>query len=102
MYSVVIYFLYFILTLCANTGIYAINQVDIIAPSSKGKEPDLTTIKEYIEALDFNFHILEKIYSNNNPFYPNSDEFRASDLISVLINDSEIIWCIRGGTGASR
>ncbi len=45
----IVYFLYFILTLCAN-------QVDIIAPSSKGKESDLTTIKEYVEALDFNPH----------------------------------------------
>ncbi|WP_410543235.1 hypothetical protein [Wolbachia endosymbiont of Wuchereria bancrofti] len=23
-------------------------------------------------------------------------------MISVLIDDSKIIWCIRGGTGASR
>ncbi|WP_341824110.1 LD-carboxypeptidase [Wolbachia endosymbiont (group A) of Udea olivalis] len=98
----IVYLLYFILTLCANTGIHAIDQVDIIAPSSKGKELDLTTIKEYVEALDFNPHISEKIYSNDNPFYSNSDEFRANDLISALTGDSKIIWCIRGGEGASR
>ncbi|QKX03354.1 LD-carboxypeptidase [Wolbachia endosymbiont of Litomosoides sigmodontis] len=90
-------------TLCASTDTYAVNQVNIIAPSSKGKEPDLTTIKEYVEALGFNSHISEKIYSNNDPFYSNSDEFRASDLVSALIdNDNKIIWCIRGGTGSSR
>lgn len=91
----IVYLLYFILTLCANTSTHAIDQVDIIAPSSKGKESDLTTIKEYVEALDFNPHISEKIYSNDNPFYSNSDEFRANDLISALTNDSKIIWCIR-------
>ncbi|MDE5063927.1 LD-carboxypeptidase, partial [Wolbachia endosymbiont of Drosophila chauvacae] len=98
----IVYLLYFILTLCANTGIHAMDQVDIIAPSSKGKESDLTTIKEYVEALDFNPHISEKIYSNDNPFYSNSDEFRANDLVSALTGDSKIIWCIRGGEGASR
>lgn len=94
--------LYLILTLCANTGIHAIDRIDIIAPYSKGKESDLTTIKEYVEASDFNPHISEKIYSNDNPFYSNSDEFRANDLIRALTDDSKIIWCIRGGEGASR
>lgn len=99
MHFAIVYCLYFIL--CTNS-IYAINQIDIIAPSSKGKESDLTTIKEYVEALGFNPHISEKIYSNDNPFYSNSDEFRANDLISALTDDSKIIWCIRGGEGASR
>ncbi|NUY39152.1 LD-carboxypeptidase [Wolbachia endosymbiont of Litomosoides brasiliensis] len=98
----IIYFLYFIFTLCTNTGAYTVNRIDIVAPSSKGKEQDLTTIKEYVETLGFSSHISEKIYSNDNPFYSNSDEFRASDLINALINDNKIIWCIRGGTGASR
>ncbi|MFT4328189.1 MAG: LD-carboxypeptidase [Wolbachia pipientis] len=98
MYSFILYFLCLLLTNPAHT----INQVDIIAPSSKGKESDLPTIKKYIEALGFNPHISEKIYSNDNPFYSNSDEFRANDLIDALIDDSKIIWCIRGGEGASR
>ncbi|MDG7055271.1 MAG: LD-carboxypeptidase [Wolbachia endosymbiont of Menacanthus eurysternus] len=102
MRSVIIYILYFILVLCINTSVCAVDQVDIIAPSSKGKESDLTTIKEYVEALGFYPHVSEKIYSNDNPFYSNSDGFRANDLISALIGDSKIIWCIRGGTGASR
>ncbi|KLT21656.1 peptidase S66 family protein [Wolbachia endosymbiont of Armadillidium vulgare str. wVulC] len=95
MYSSILYFLCLLLTNPAN-------QVDIIAPSSKGKESDLPTIKEYVKTLDFNPHISEKIYSNDNPFYSNSDEFRANDLISALTDDSKIIWCIRGGEGASR
>ncbi|MGL9732628.1 MAG: LD-carboxypeptidase [Wolbachia sp.] len=102
MCSVIIYILHFILVLCINTSVYAIDQVDIISPSSKGKELDLTIIKEYVKALGFYPNIAEKIYSNDNPFYSNSDEFRANDLINALIDDSKIIWCIRGGTGASR
>jgi muramoyltetrapeptide carboxypeptidase len=78
------------------------NKVDIIAPSSKGKESDLAMIKEYVEVLDLSAHISEKIYSNDNPFYSNSDEFRANDLINALTDDSKIIWCIKGGKGASR
>ncbi|QOD38530.1 LD-carboxypeptidase [Candidatus Wolbachia massiliensis] len=102
MYPVITYLLHCILILCVNTGIYAANQVDIIAPSSKGKESDLTNIREYIEVLDLSPNISEKIYSSNNPFYSNSDEFRANDLINALTDDSKIIWCIRGGKGASR
>ncbi|OCA06899.1 LD-carboxypeptidase [Wolbachia endosymbiont of Trichogramma pretiosum] len=98
MYSFILYFLCLLLTNPAHT----INQVDIIAPSSKGKESDLPTIREYVKTLGFNPHISEKIYSNDNPFYSNSDEFRANDLVNALTDDSKIIWCIRGGKGASR
>ena len=76
MYSFILYFLCLLLTNPAN-------QVDIIAPSSKRKESDLPTIREYVKTLDFNPHISEKIYSNDNPFYSNSDEFRANDLVSA-------------------
>lgn len=101
MCSFILYFLCFIFTLLTNPA-HTIYQVDIIAPSSKGKESDLPTIKEYVKTLGFNPHISEKIYSNDNPFYSNSDEFRANNLISALIDDSKMIWCIRGGEGASR
>jgi muramoyltetrapeptide carboxypeptidase len=80
----------------------ASDTVNIIAPSSKGKEQNLTLIKEYIEKLNLKANISQKIYSNDNPFYSNSDKFRADDLINALLNDSKIIWCIRGGAGAAR
>ncbi|WFW29684.1 MAG: LD-carboxypeptidase [Wolbachia endosymbiont of Menacanthus eurysternus] len=99
----IIIYIFYVIVLCVNTSsIYAIDQVDIIAPSSKGRESDLIFIKEYVEALGFYPHVSEKIYSNDNSFYSNSDEFRANDLINALIGKSKIIWCIRGGTGASR
>ncbi|MDG7056269.1 MAG: LD-carboxypeptidase [Wolbachia endosymbiont of Meromenopon meropis] len=79
----------------------AVDQIDIIAPSSRGEESNLSIIKEYVKTLGFYPHISDNIYSNDNPFYSNSDEFRANDLITALTDDSKIIWCIRGGTGAS-
>lgn len=60
MHFAIAYLLYFIF---CTSPTYAINQVDIIAPSSKEKESDLNTIKEYVEALDFHPHISKKIYS---------------------------------------
>ena len=98
----IIQFLYFFIALCVGINTYGASQVDIIAPSSKGKESDLRIIKEYVKGLGFNARISEKIYSNDNPFYSNSDEFRANDLINALTDNSTIIWCIRGGTGAAR
>ncbi|OEY86878.1 LD-carboxypeptidase [Wolbachia pipientis] len=97
MYPIVLFFL------CVMwVDISALDKVDIIAPSSKGKKQNLILIKKYIEKLNLKAHISEKIYSNNNLFYSNSDKFRADDLINALIDDSRIIWCIRGGKGASR
>ncbi|MDN5247901.1 MAG: LD-carboxypeptidase [Wolbachia endosymbiont of Tyrophagus putrescentiae] len=94
---IVFCFLYF---LCFS--VYATDKVHIIAPSGKGEESDLIAIRKYVESLGFDVYLSEKIYSNDNPFYSNSDEFRANDLISALIDDSKIIWCIKGGKGASR
>ncbi|WP_237342980.1 LD-carboxypeptidase [Wolbachia endosymbiont of Folsomia candida] len=98
----IIRLLYFTFILCANQYSYATDKVDIIAPSCKGKDSELINIKSYVESLDLNAHISNKIYSNDNPFYSNSDEFRANDLVDALTDDSKIIWCIKGGKGASR
>lgn len=76
--------------------------VDIIAPSCKGKHSDLVNIIEYIKSLNLNTSLSEKIYNDNNPFYSNSDKFRANDLIKAITSDSKIIWAIKGGKGASR
>jgi len=92
--------IYLICFLCVD--VYAIDRVDIIAPSCKGMESNLTRIREYVKTLDLDAHIAKKIYSNDNPFYSNSDEFRANDLINALTDNSKIIWCIKGGKGASR
>ena len=82
--------------------ICAMNKVDVIAPSCKGTNSNLTTIEEYVKSLGLNVYIDKKIYSSDDLFYSNSDEFRANHLTESLINDSKIIWCIKGGKGAAR
>lgn len=102
MYLFIARLLCFTFILCFTQYIHAVEKVDIIAPSCKGKESELIDIKSYVESLDFSAHVSDKIYSNDNPFYSNSDEFRANDLVDALTDDSKIIWCIKGGKGASR
>lgn len=35
-------------------------------------------------------------------YHSNTDEFRANNLISALLDDSKVVWCLRGGRGVSR
>ncbi len=102
MHFFTVYLVCFTTILFVNINTYAIDKIDIIAPSSRGKKSDLISIKNYVESLGFDARISNKIYGSGNPFYSNSDEFRANDLINALTNDSKIIWCIRGGEGAAR
>lgn len=76
----------------------------IIAPSRKTPDTTLPLIKTYVdETLKLVANISDDIYSNEDPFYSNTDEYRANDLISALLDDNvRIIWCVRGGTGAIR
>ena len=79
------------------------DKVGIIAPAGKGSQANLQLIKSYVESLQLVPVISDNIYDPDEPFYSNTDIFRATDLISSLL-DSEIklIWCIRGGTGCIR
>jgi muramoyltetrapeptide carboxypeptidase len=75
-------------------------QVDLIAPSSKGKAA-LEESKKYVADLNLYPHVSASIYNGNSPFYAAPDAYRAEDLIQALTDNSEIIWCIRGGMGAA-
>ncbi|KAJ6645445.1 putative carboxypeptidase [Pseudolycoriella hygida] len=77
--------------------------VKIVAPASKSSDSALPLIKNYIESLGLVANISDNIYSTVDPFYSNTDEFRANDLISALVDDNvKVIWCVRGGTGSIR
>lgn len=77
--------------------------VKVIAPGCKGEPENLTFVKHYIESLGLVANISENIYSDVDPIYSNSDEFRANDLVSALLDDNvKVIWGIRGGTGSIR
>jgi len=79
------------------------DKVGIIAPAGKGSEANLPKISSYIESLGLVPVISENIYDQNEPFYSNTDEFRAQDLIKVLLDEEiKLIWCIRGGSGCIR
>jgi len=86
-------------SLMANPG----DVVRVVAPAGKGAQSSLPLIKNYVESLGLVADISLNIYNQSEPFYSNSDEFRASDLISALLNDTvKVIWCIRGGSGTMR
>ncbi|KJW07408.1 LD-carboxypeptidase family protein [Orientia tsutsugamushi str. UT144] len=77
--------------------------IDVIAPSSKGSELNLQLIEDYLESIGVKANVPENIYSDNEPLYSNTDEFRAESLVKALTNPKSIaIWCIRGGRGANR
>lgn len=77
--------------------------VRVVAPARKSPDAALPAIKTYVESLGLVANISEDIYSTIDPFYSNTDEYRANDLISALVDDNvKIIWCVRGGTGSIR
>ncbi|XP_021954514.1 putative carboxypeptidase RC0549 [Folsomia candida] len=77
--------------------------VRIVASAGKGSAANLPVIKAYVESLGLVADISPDIYNPDEPFYSNTDDFRAADLISALTNDEcKAIWCIRGGSGCIR
>ncbi|CAL8114076.1 unnamed protein product [Orchesella dallaii] len=77
--------------------------VRAVAPAWKGAVENLALIKAYIESLGLVAQITDNIYDQNEPIYSNTDEFRANDLISAILdNNCKVIWCIRGGAGCPR
>ncbi|KJV56115.1 LD-carboxypeptidase family protein [Orientia chuto str. Dubai] len=99
-----IIYLFFLLVASTGTCSAAPDTVfDIIAPSSKGSELNLQLIEDYLESIGIKANIPENIYSDADPLYSNTDEFRAESLVKALTNQNSIaIWCTRGGRGASR
>lgn len=77
--------------------------VRVVAPGCKSSESFLPLIKTYIESIGLVANISENIFSNEDPLYSNTDEFRANDLISALMNDNvKVIWCILGCSNLAR
>ena len=76
--------------------------IDIIAPSGKVSEQDLINIADYVERWGFKPRIPKNIIGDH-PFLANEDELRWSLLESAFnAEDSTIVWCVRGGHGATR
>lgn len=78
--------------------------VHVIAPSSKGKQANVKTYREFVRnTVGMTAHITDSIFRDGaDPFYANTDQFRADDLVDALTDDSAVVWCALGGKGASR
>lgn len=76
--------------------------IDIISASSKPNSESFEHIKDYIVSLGFVPRIAADIISEDEPFYSNSNLYRATAFKNALLAlDSDIIWFLRGGRGAT-
>lgn len=76
--------------------------VRVIAPSSNGKPSNLEVFRRWLWNAGMTPRVSDAIYGGDDPFYANTDERRADDLADALADDSAVVWCVRGGKGASR
>ncbi|XP_050053560.1 putative carboxypeptidase RC0549 [Aphis gossypii] len=78
-------------------------RVRVIAPSSMGKPSNLEAFRKFFRDAGITAHVADSIYRPGaDPFYANTDQCRADDLADALTDDSTVLWCARGGEGASR
>lgn len=78
-------------------------RVRVIAPSSMGKPSNLEAFRRFLRDAGMTAHVDDSIYrAGADPFYANTDQFRAADLEDALTDGSTVVWCALGGEGASR
>ncbi|KAL5242830.1 hypothetical protein ACI65C_010240 [Semiaphis heraclei] len=78
-------------------------RVHVIAPSSMGKPSNLEVFRRFLREAGMTAHIDDSIYkAGADLFYANTDQCRAADLVDALTDNSTVVWCARGGEGASR
>lgn len=76
--------------------------IDIIAPSGKIDAENVSSIRQYIENLGLRVRIPENLLGDH-PFCANKDEIRFEHLKNALYaEDSDLIWCVRGGHGTTK
>ena len=76
-------------------------QVGIVAPSSMVPKIEFEIGVEYLKSCDLNVTIHPTVLGQHF-FYPASDEDRARAFLDYTFNDAiEVIWCARGGYGAT-
>lgn len=75
--------------------------VEIIATSGKASEACLKKASAYIETLGYQVHINPGLLGRD-PIYANTKEARRENLRKALLNEeSKLLWCLRGGSGAT-
>ncbi|VVC29094.1 LD-carboxypeptidase A, C-terminal domain,Peptidase family S66,Murein tetrapeptide [Cinara cedri] len=89
---------------CVQRSVRKRSVVRVIAPSSIDKQSNVMAYRKFVcDSLGMEAHISDSIFQEGaDPFYANTDRFRANDLIDALTDDSAVVWCALGGKGASR
>lgn len=79
-------------------------KISVVAPSSANLDDQ--TISEALNNLKnqgFDLKVKEGFISRINPLHSNEDEYRAAHLYEELCSDdSEYLWCLKGGYGGGR
>jgi muramoyltetrapeptide carboxypeptidase len=76
--------------------------IDLIATGSKKDHVALKGSQLFIEKMGYKPRISPTIFGEH-PLYVNQDEIRLQNLVDALYaEDSDIIWCLRGGSGTTR
>jgi muramoyltetrapeptide carboxypeptidase len=76
--------------------------IDLIATGSKKDHESLNKAAQFIKSIGFTPRASATIFGEH-PLYVNSDEIRLRNLVNALsAEDSDIIWCLRGGCGTTR
>lgn len=77
--------------------------VHVVAPSGIGKLSNVDAYRRFLQTLLMVAQVSDSVYKYGvDPFYANSDLFRSDDLADALTDGSDIVWCAKGGAGASR
>jgi muramoyltetrapeptide carboxypeptidase len=78
------------------------NIIDLIATGSKKDHAALKGAIQFIEALGYTARVSNSIFGEH-PLYANTDDIRLHNLVNALYaEDSDIVWCLRGGSGTTR
>jgi muramoyltetrapeptide carboxypeptidase len=76
--------------------------IDLVATGSGKDDHTLKRATHFIETMGFMPRVSSTIFGSH-PLYVNNDELRLQNLVSALYaEDSDIIWCLRGGCGTTR
>lgn len=77
--------------------------VDIVSPSGAITSSELTSITSLMNSLGLPHRLASNLTVTDIPYYAGSDDVRLEQLMKAFhAEDSDIVWCARGGYGAGR
>lgn len=89
-------------TLLEQAKTIAPKTIEIIATGSKPESNRLEVARSYLTSQDHSV-VVPEVFFDNNPLYVCGDQQRFHNLKNALCGDqSDVVWCLRGGYGTSR